>query len=110
MLTGRSHLHALPVWSPRLQFLWPTSGWQSTAQAHDQMSDTLRYRSFVDFGYRKKALSSGSRHTTNRRTFTLCPDVMLRLFKVARKGIVKLTGGFLNRTKPYDKSQTIWGL
>jgi hypothetical protein len=25
----------------------------------------------------------------------------------ARKGIVKLTGGFLNRTKPYDKSQTI---
>jgi hypothetical protein len=25
-------------------------------------------------------------------------------------GIVKLTGGFLNRTKPYDKSQTIRGL
>jgi Mrp family chromosome partitioning ATPase len=25
-------------------------------------------------------------------------------------GIVKLTGVFLNRTKPYDKSQTIRGL
>ena len=26
------------------------------------------------------------------------------------EGIVKLTGVFLNRTKPYDKSQTIWCL
>jgi hypothetical protein len=25
----------------------------------------------------------------------------------SNEGIVKLTGGFLNRTKPYDKSQTI---
>ena len=32
----------------------------------------------------------------------------LALFdKACSKGIVKLTGSFLNRSKPYDKSQTI---
>jgi hypothetical protein len=29
---------------------------------------------------------------------------------MSAKGIVKLTGSILNRTKPYDKSQTIRGL
>ena len=31
-------------------------------------------------------------------------------FQRALEGIVKLTGGFVNRTKPYDQSQTIRGL
>jgi hypothetical protein len=29
---------------------------------------------------------------------------------MSAKGIVKLADGFFNRTKPYDKSQTIRGL
>jgi hypothetical protein len=34
----------------------------------------------------------------------------LQLVLGRQDGIVKLTGVFLNRTKPYDKSQTIRGL
>jgi putative transposase len=41
----------------------------------------------------------------NGREFT-----SMAIQKWVQDGIVKLTGGFLNRTKPYDKSQTIRGL
>jgi glycosyltransferase involved in cell wall biosynthesis len=44
---------------------------------------TQSYRLYLNLGDRKKALNSGARHTTYRRTFTLCPDVMFRFLKVA---------------------------
>jgi hypothetical protein len=51
----------------------------------------------------------GDAYTTSGNATVIGGDDFIDV-RLVENGIVKLTGGFLNRTKPYDKSQTIRGL